>query len=147
MQPSSFQRIYMLKAHVFPSCNIWLESFNFVLSVLLKHVVCMSQLYSQYFTSNRLWRRCRCWRWLQLLSYINKVKTIYIFKVSLYWLTSVTWCKYLKMVMWPWPHFQCHLDVFFDYIYLILTTLLRSPPWLTLLHTYIYIHVYCVNRL
>ena len=42
----------------------------------------------------------------------NKVRTVFIFIVILHWYTSVWWCKYLTMIMWPWSHFQGHLSMF-----------------------------------
>ena len=45
----------------------------------------------------------------------NNIKLISIFIVILHLLTSVTWCKYLRIIRWPWPHFKSHLSIFFPY--------------------------------
>ena len=63
--------------------KIWSESFDFALSLLLTHVVCMEtyiiMLDHQWFMLNRLWRQSYCWSWLLLFSHLIMLNYFYIY--------------------------------------------------------------------
>ena len=145
----------MLKAHVFPNYKNVIRIIWFC--IVLTAGTCSWHENQHYYVIVNDLRKTGydvdiTVGWRRLLLFSQDVKTISIFiltnisdMMQIFENTLVTWCKYLRMIRWPWPRFKGHLSIFFFFFFhtrvwpLIFFGLLNIVPSLDPASTYIYI--------